>query len=254
MSEILGFNGKPRSGKTLALALLALMAMKAGRRVYANFYIAGAEYITPYDLLRFLELGAENETNSPLFDADIYCQEFQTWIESRLGQAKATLAITDFICQAPKLGFRLRYDTQLNSAVDKRLKQNASARFEAERRPNGFRYWELDVEKTEENVRTGRKKFIPYDFARTFVFPFYNTRKVSLRPGFGALMEEVKGQDPGLKLATIERQVDLLEKNRGLLLNFTRPAVEYALLRLGQSCAFASYVAVGLQLRRKRTP
>lgn len=249
MSTIIGFNGRPRSGKTAALALLGLRSIRRGRKVYSNFPIEGAEYITPFELLKFLKAGAENETESPLYNADICAQEFQTWIESRLGAAKTVLAITDFICQAPKLGFNLYYDTQLNSAVDKRLKQNVFARYEAEKTKTGFRYYQLDIEHTEENVRTGRKKFVSLGYMVKFVFPYYNTRKVSLRPDFSTIMADMESQNPEIKEKTVERQVKLLA-NSPHLYDYSKVSVEYALMKHHESAAFAALVAIGLKIQR----
>lgn len=251
-SDIVGFNGPPRSGKTAGLSLLGLKDLRKGRALYCNYPIAGGVLVTPYDVLKFLELGAQNASNSPLYHATLCAQEFQTWIESRLGTSKTALAITDFICQAPKLGFKLYYDAQLNSSVDKRLKQNASARWECEKTKRGFRYWQLDLEYTEENVRTGRKKFVPKEWMARHVFPYYNTRKVSLRPDFCETVAALERQDPEKLVETVERQVQLLLKNRGLWGKIAQRNVEWALMKLGEPVTHACYVAVALELSASR--
>lgn len=251
--SICGFNGKPRSGKTAALACRALYSLSVGRKVFANYELKhpNAKIVEPYDLIDFLEMGEKNPSNSPLFDADLSFQEMQNWLESRLGQDKTNLAIGYFIVQAPKMGFNIDYDCQLNSSVDKRLKQNASARFEAEKRSNGVRYYELDLEHTEENVRTGRKKFLSLDFLRSYVFPYYNTHKVSIPIGFKTLKMQMQKDSPQHMKETIKFQADLIEKNLHLLYDGTRASVEYALIQLGEPCVFSSSVCIELKIRRK---
>lgn len=186
MTDIIGFNGPPRSGKTAALAALALYRIRHGHTVLSNFEIKGAKLVDIPDLVKMLKYAMETETNRPLYpNHDLYAQELFSWLESRVGHDKAVLLMGYFFLYAGKMGFGLiGYDAQLNSSVDKRLKYNASARFEAENRVDRFVYWELDLEHTEENVRTGRKVQISKSYMQRQVFPFYNTYKVSKPIGF----------------------------------------------------------------------
>lgn len=261
-TDIIGFNGKPRQGKTLGLAILGRHYKRLGIKIYSNFTFEGAQFITPYDFVKWLKLGAEYAGYSPLFQSVVLAQEFQTWIESRLGKKKAELLITDFICQAPKLGIKLCYDAQLNSSVDKRLKQNCSQRMECQRYPNDdknwrfIRYWDLDIEYTEENVRTGKKRSINRPWIEKHILrlgtgqpPIYNTRKVSLRPDFNDTVMDLERQDPKLMLETIEQQANLLLKNRHLWMDTAVISVKYALLKLHQPLAFADFVAAALKVQ-----
>lgn len=245
----MGWHGPPRSGKTLGMAAAVGWYLRRGRTGFSNFECFNCKVITPYEFLYFLKLGAEHAENSPLFNAVFAGQEFQTWLESRLGVGKAAVALTDVVCQAPKLGIKLLYDCQLPSSVDKRLKQNANVRFECEKTKKGFRYWDLDLSFTEECVRTGKKKFISLEYAKKYVMPFYNTRKVSLRPDFNDTLMSLERQDPRRKLATVEHQAALLMKNRGLWLDTNTTSIKYALLKLGQSEVFADYVAAALKVQ-----
>lgn len=186
MTDIVGFNGPPRSGKTAALAALALYKVRRGRTVLTNFGVRGAKLIDVQDLINMLRLAMNTDTDRPLFPKhDLFAQELYSWIESRKGHDKAVLLMGYFFAYAGKMGFgTIGYDAQLNSSIDKRLKYNASARFLAENRPDRFVYWELDLEHTEENIRTGRKVQIPKEYMKRRVFPYYNTYKVSKPIGF----------------------------------------------------------------------
>lgn len=186
MTDIIGFNGPPRSGKTAALATLALYKIRRGRTVLSNFEVEGAKLVDVQDLIEMLKVAMNTNTDKPLFPRhDLFAQELFSWIESRKGHDKAVLIMGYFFLYAGKMGFgTIGYDAQLNSSIDKRLKYNASARFEAENRPDRFVYHELDLEHTEENIRTGRKLQISKAYMRKKVFPFYNTYKVSKPIGF----------------------------------------------------------------------
>lgn len=193
MTDIIGFNGAPRSGKTLAVATLALWYMRRGYTVWSNFYIKGATMIEPRHLIEALELSMNNQQNRPLYPYHVLAaQEIYGWLESRTGRSIAELLMGYFVFYSGKMGFSIIYDAQLNSSVDKRLKQNASKRYEAEQKKDRFIYWELDLEHTEENLRTGRKRTIKKSWAEKNVFPFYHTYRVSKPIGFDEWLQKCK--------------------------------------------------------------
>lgn len=256
VSEIIGFNGPPRSGKTAGLATIGLISCHKNRSVFSNFEIKHplAKQVEPYDLLDFLEQGEEHAENSPLFQADLIFQEMQNWLESRLGQDKTQLCIGYFLVQAPKMGFNIYYDAQLNSSVDKRLKQNVSRRWEAERTKNGIRYWKLNIKHTEENIRSipKSKKFVNNWYLQNYVFPYYNTHKVSVPIGFKTLKMQMEKDSPKHLKTTVRRQTDLILENKKYLLDNSIASVEYALTQLEEPIVFSKYVSVELKLRHKQ--
>lgn len=198
----MGFNGVPRSGKTAAVALMGLTYWKKGYTILSNFPFYDPatgrpnplperyKLITPEDLLKMLRVAVDYEGFKPLWPNHLLCgQELQSWIESRMGQDKGVLMLGYCFLYLGKMGISLVYDTQLNSAVDKRLKENVSYRFESENLPDRFRYWELDITKTEENVRTGRKVDVSKQYMQERVFPYYNTYKLTKPLGFDRWMQ-----------------------------------------------------------------
>lgn len=197
MTDIIGFNGPPRSGKTAAVAAYGLWYWKRGYTLLSNFpfydlklgrpYPLPERYklVEPRDLIEMLKRAINYDGWTPLYPRHVFCgQELQSWLESRIGHDKAVLMMGYWVLYSGKMGVSVVYDTQLNSSVDKRLKENASFRFEAEKRPDKFRYWELDLEETEKNVKTGRKRSIPKQYFVHKVFPYYNTYKVTKPLGF----------------------------------------------------------------------
>lgn len=152
--------------------------------------------IEPEYLVKMFKMAIHHEGRQALFPKTVLCgQELQTWLESRLGHDKSIILMGYIIgCYSGKMGLSVAYDTQLNSSIDKRLKENASKRYEAEAYPNNvhptkFKYWELDLEETETNVRTGRKRVVNAEYYKRYVYPYYNTYKVTAPLGFAKLLE-----------------------------------------------------------------
>lgn len=195
MTDIIGFNGPPRSGKTAAVALLALWYARHGYTVLSNFeiYHPNCRQVDVQDLIYMLKGAmAYDGRNGPLYPRHVLAaQEIYGWLESRMQQNKAVLLMGYFVFYSGKMGLSIIYDAQLNSSVDKRLKSNATARFEAEQRPDRFVYHELDTAETETNIRTGRKRTIPLAYMQRQVFPYYNTFKVSKPVGFDRWLQTV---------------------------------------------------------------
>lgn len=209
MTDIIGFNGPPRNGKTVAVAALGRWYWLHGYTLLANFpfydFQRGYPYplptryklIEPRDLVEMLKRAIAYNGRTPLYSRHVFCgQELQSWLESRLGKDKATLLMGYWVLYSGKMGVSIVYDTQLNSSVDKRLKENASKRYEAEAVPNNvhpqkFRYWELDLEETEKNVRTGKHRTVNAAYYQRYVYPYYNTYKVTAPLGFNKWLETV---------------------------------------------------------------
>lgn len=199
ITDIFGFNGPPRSFKTAAVATLGLWYWKRGYTILSNFPFHTADkkplpiryrLVEPIDLLTMLKEAAEYNGHKPLYPNHVFCgQEMQSWLESRMGHDPSVLMLGYWVLYSGKMGVSIIYDTQLNSSVDKRLKENASKRFECEavpdsNRPAGAYFWDLDLEDTEKNTRLGTKKKIPIEYFRRYVFPYYNTYKVTKPLGF----------------------------------------------------------------------
>lgn len=151
--------------------------------------------VEPFDLLEMLEIGANYEGFTPLYPNHVFCgQELQAWLESRLSKSVTQVMMADIPLYFPKMGIKIVYDTQLSSSVDKRLKENASKRWECENKRSKpyVKFWELDLEETERNVRTGRYKKIKKSYYETQVFPYYNTYKITKRLGFDKYMAQLR--------------------------------------------------------------
>lgn len=194
MTDIIGFNGPPRSGKTAAVATLALWYLRHGYTVLSNFeiYHPHARMVDVHDLIEMLKAAMEWNNPYPIYPRTVLAaQEIYGWLESRMTQDKAVLLMGYFVFYSGKMGISIIYDAQLNSSADKRLKYNVTRRFEAEQQDQKFVYWELDVTKTEENVRTGRKRTIRKEWLARNVFPYYNTYKVSKPIGFDRWLQTV---------------------------------------------------------------
>lgn len=209
MTDIIGFNGPPRSGKTATVALLGLWYWRRGYTLLSNFpfyslrkgrpYPLESRYrlIEPLDLLEMIEEGANYEGFTPLYPNHVLCgQEFQAWLESRLSKSVTQVMMADIPLYFPKMGIKIVYDTQLSSAVDKRLKENAFQRWYCEnnlRKPY-FKFWELELEETEKNVPTGRTRKIQKAYYQKYVFPYYNTFKITKRLGFDKYMAQIRSE------------------------------------------------------------
>lgn len=133
---------------------------------------------------------------TPLYPKHVLCaQEIYGWLESRLGHDKTVLLLGYFVFYSGKMGISIIYDAQLNSSADKRLKFNVSKRFECEKLDDNapyFKYWELDTTKTEENIRLNKKPIkLSKPWLKKYVFPFYNTYKVSKPVGFDKWLETI---------------------------------------------------------------
>lgn len=247
-------SGVPRSGKTLFVTLLALVAVDSGKKVYSNYFIdsPACSLIGIYDLARLLRQGLENPINAPLFNAAVVGSELYGWIESRRSAAKENVLFSYFVFQAGKLGFDIFYDCQLVSTVDVRLRELTQLFLESERVDNGFRYYVLDKSgaMAGDMDRTDRNFLLPDSVAMSF-WDKYNSYKVVEPLGYADLLAEMEKFSPELMRQRVDSQVDLLLGHleffpRGRV---SRVGVEYALQRLGEPDCFSASVAYGLSLR-----
>lgn len=189
MTDIIGFNGPPRSGKTAGVAYTTLWYLRHGYHAFTNFeiYHRNAEMIEPRDLVTMLKEAMDWREKRPMYYRTVLAaQEIYGWLESRTSTDKAVMMLGYFVFYSGKMGISIIYDAQLNSSIDKRLKYNATKRYLAENRKDRFVYHELDLEHTEENIPTGKKWSLKKAYAQKAVFPFYNTYKVSKPVGFDA--------------------------------------------------------------------
>lgn len=193
MTDIIGFNGPPRSGKTAAIATLGLWYLKHGYTALTNFevYHPQAKMIQVENLIEMLRKAMDWKERYPLYPKTVLlAQEIYGWLESRKGQNTAVIIMGYLVFYSGKMGITIIYDAQLNSSVDKRLKENVTARFEAQQRPDRFVYWELDPQDTEGNTRTGRRIQVSKAYMAQNVFPYYNTYSVSKPLGFDRFLRD----------------------------------------------------------------
>lgn len=239
-------SGNVRTGKTLLLAIIALLFADGGGKVHSNFKLISdnARIIQPYDLVKMM-LGERCLTGEM-----IVLQEVYAWLNSH----KALSVINDFestfVFQSGKMGYHILADSQITMRVDSSIRKLANVRFEAEKDESEecFRYWFLDVRLPNDDVRTGDYFEVPFAMAELF-WNRYNTYDRTPPLGMARMVMEMERLEPKLMNASIERQVKLLLENRGKLVDCSKVSVESALLELDEVPVFASYVANRLKLR-----
>jgi hypothetical protein len=246
-SMIIGFNGNPRTGKTLAVTFFVLLMAYSGKQCYGNYRInhPNCHLIDIYDLIVMMKAGRDNPNNSPLHNAVFYGTEIYGWLESRLSSTSHTgLLVTYFIFQSGKLGFDIIHDAQLIGTVDLRLRELTEIRFESEKTGEGFTYWLLEPSIKDENVRTGKKFLLPNEVAALF-WNSYKSWEIIEPLQMDSLFFEMEKLSPARLNRAVNRQVQLL-KASGYRGAKTKMAVENALLQLEEPLCFASYVACRL--------
>jgi hypothetical protein len=241
---IIGFNGNPRSGKTLAVTFFVLLCAMSGKQCYGNYRInhPNCHLIDIYDLIVMMKAGRDNPNNSPLHNAVFYGTEIYGWLESRLSSTSHTgLLVTYFIFQSGKLGFDIIHDAQLIGTVDLRLRELTEVRFEATKEDGQFRYHILEPSIKDENVRTGKSFVLPFTVAAKF-WDSYKSWEIIEPLQMDNLFFEMEKLSPSRLNRAVNRQVQLL-RDSGYHGARSKMAVENALLMLEEPLCFASYVA-----------
>lgn len=236
-------NGKPRSGKTFFIFLLAWMRLLRGERVLGNFTIKHPNYgsIEPYDLVKLLVEGRGEERRT------LVLQEVYAWLNSHRALSNINDFESTFVFQSGKLNIDIFCDSQLIGRVDSCLKDMADARFEAIKGKDGFRYYALDVRERSCNVRLNRGPvFVPFALAKR-VWDNYRTFDQTFPIGLNNLLVAMERTDNKLVNSRVDAQCALLLKNREMLpKRITKVGVEDVLLQLGESGVFAGLVAARL--------
>lgn len=265
--------GKPRSGKTFLLNLIAhILYLEQGLNVQGNFPLFGAsgkgQYINgawtgklhplyreiqPYDLVQML-IGERCASTEALFLHEVYA-----WFNSH----KSLTDINDFedtlVFQCGKLNRHIWYDAQLIMRVDGALRKLASARWESERDDDNrqFIYWELDAKISDQDVRTENNFTIPYAAAAAY-WNQYDTYSRTFPIGLVELIAKMEKTNPAVLKERVNSQIELLAeygKKYGLESprDVSKAACEYALLMLDAPVAHAGLVAIGLKLKLRRS-
>ena len=139
---LVGVLGTFGSGKTLLLVLLgrnqgeqykALLSRLGFEdevpvkpfKVYANFHMKGAKYITPEDFLMIKrEEGFENL---------VLLQEVYAWLDARMSMTKVNRFLKTIILQVRKRAMNIVWDAQLFRTVDLILKESTDILVECEK-------------------------------------------------------------------------------------------------------------------------
>lgn len=265
---VFGVTGKPRTGKTFLLNLLAhILYLDNGLKVQGNFPLFGAEGKGTYQggkwsgvihpnfrevqLLDLVEmLFAERcEPTEALFLHEVYA-----WFSSHKSLSDVNEFESNLVFQCGKLNRHIFYDAQLIMRVDGSLRKLASARYEAERDDENrqFIYWELDLQCPDKDLRTGNNFTIPFDFAAAY-WNQYDTYSRTFPLGLAETLAKLERMSPPHLKKSIKKQVDLLLKegaDYGIesSSDCSTIAVKYALVQLEEPLAHADLVTVGLKL------
>lgn len=161
MVKIVGLRG---SGKTLLLALLALLINKElNFKIKSNFPIfdKNVEYINPLDLLKF-----------ELEDTILVLAEAHTILNSR-NNPQQNKYINYFITQTRHRGVTLIYDVQLGRTVDLVLDDLTEITYVANRMATGFYYMRFE----NNTFRNPRKDIFISDKKADKVFNYYGRNR-----------------------------------------------------------------------------
>lgn len=254
-----GFNGLPRSGKTLAVTDTALRWAGRSGLILGNYLIKVPNFkmITPYDLVCMLDGDVQaKERYGVSGNVVLALQEVYGWLNSHKSLSGVNDLESAFVFQASKLDYNIVWDSQIAMRVDSSLRDMTPFRFDCEKKKGRFVYHLLDRHVKGRDVRVGRRFSISVEKARTF-WDLYDTHK-GLKPlGYGEMVLAMEKTEPKLMDATVERQTELLWRVRGeyglgVERGCVKIAVEDALMRLGESPYFAGFVANRLRLRLRK--
>jgi hypothetical protein len=267
---IIFVSGKPRTGKTLLISMLANVFADSGFKVHANLSLFGkggkgefigngwtgdanvnARIISLYDLVLMMEKGRVSPNQ-------IICMhEIYGFMNSHKSLSDIVGFGEAFVCQSAKLGYDWLIDSQIVMKVDDVFRKLADFRYESEKDTLNkvFRYHKLDVSQPDKNVRTDEQFTIPFVLAR-YYWNRYDTYTSYVPVGMAEMKIKMEALEPQLMNARIENQVALILKNRfkyGLVspTDINTTVVKDALIQLGEPVAFYGYVSNRLKLKLK---
>lgn len=279
-------SGKPRNGKTLLVAYESLGYLDTGGKVHGNFSLfdlnGKGEWVKGKDGSEWSGKFHENFRAIGLYDLvlmfigercvvpeKIALQEWYGWLSSHKSLSDVNDLQAALVFQGGKLGYDFIGDSQVSKRVDNSVRILADYRYEAVREsvcdsvscsprcPNlavcHFRYFTLDTDFPNEDVRTGDFFDIPFSFANLF-WNRYDTWCRTLPVGLNQIVAKMAKLEPEIMDKVIESQVEkLLSKadeygfRRGR--RVTQIMVKDALLREREVPVFYAYVANRLELR-----
>lgn len=180
-----GIIGKPRTGKTLYLTMVAYFDYLAGRKIYSN-YTLGFPHIT-YDIEDLLSISTMEMDSDP---KTVVMQEASKWFDSRRSGRKENVLLSSFTGQSGKRDIDIYYDDQFITRIDMGLRDITDYTFVSNRMPRHpqkpvlfeyeqyMGYFRFPTEKT---IR------LPAYYMEQF-FELYNTREPT-----APLIKEEKG-------------------------------------------------------------
>lgn len=111
------FQGSRGSGKTLSLIVEALLFLKEGWEVFANFKTPFSKYISDVDIFNL-------NKDSKLKNCVLLIDEMQIFFDSRLWSSKKSIGFSNFVQQLRKRNIILMGTTQYVDTVEKRIRQH----------------------------------------------------------------------------------------------------------------------------------
>jgi ABC-type sugar transport system ATPase subunit len=178
---IVGFKGPIGSGKSTLLTYMMLQDAQQGKLCFSNYPINGERYgvkIYFVPVATFLEMMKEKRIQFPLHTATYAVDEAYMYAESRTPKSKQVLNFGYFILQSRKTGCDVYHAVQLQSSIDKRLRETSthwifSELVGTEKEPEGFIY-----EVRNKEGKPLHKFMLTIEMAQKYVFGTFNTQEL----------------------------------------------------------------------------
>lgn len=259
--SIIQISGKLRQGKGILLIWLALRKANRGYQILANFNIdhPNCRKIGYYDFLYLLKAGA------PKVPTVIVIDELPTWIDSYTSTTSESNRMAGHFCnQSAKLGYELIYTAQRTKRADINYRAMVTDSYRAtkfalckkRKCPMDcinlsrcfFHYELLDPEFIDDDVPLKGRCFNISFRAASKWWGRYDTFEPVIPFGLDEFLIKMEKSDPERLLATVDRQVRLLQRSNVRVRTLAQTKV--ALLRMNppEPVCFADLVYAALTM------
>ena len=147
---IIGFIGKPRTGKTLLMVFMAYTNFVNGHEIMANFLLKEPfkfKRMSPYDMLKIPYTTVDREKKTLLI------QEADKWFNARRSMRAENTLLGGLTGQSGKRNLNIYWDTQFPHLVDNQLRLVTEIIFHANviiddktNEPLAFQYLREDID------------------------------------------------------------------------------------------------------------
>lgn len=179
-----GIIGKPRTGKTLYLCMMAYFDYLAGRKIWTNFPV----YFPPIPNnvaptpLEIEDIQGIVDMEMEISPKSVFIQEASKWFDARRSMRKENVLLSSFTGQSGKREIDIYYDDQFPTRIDMGLRDITDYTMIPEALPSHpmkpfvFRYhqyagyFDFDM---------SRSVVYPAQFMESF-YPLYDTRKPTM--------------------------------------------------------------------------